>query len=198
MAAPCVLLSSVTRLLRPALGLVRRPGWAGVPGVQNRGLRQLTEVKDGKVTTVEGRIHEEKPKMSPPNPEGQCPICRWNLKHKYDYTDVLVLSQFLRSDGGMLPRKVTGLCNEEHKKVEACVKMAHRAGLLPNHRPKLQEGQKPKAKFHLNRYLTRWSVSTAKPILRRGLKWCKVKMPVGDPIMKDNVRYSRRPLIFRQ
>ncbi|XP_071995891.1 large ribosomal subunit protein mL66 [Engystomops pustulosus] len=193
MAAPGVLLSSVSRFLRPALGLSGRLGWA-----QSRGLRQVIEVKEGKVTTLEGRILEEKPSMSPPNPEGQCPICRWNLKHKYDYTDVLVLGQFIRSDGGMLPRKVTGLCTEEHKKVEACVKMAHRAGLFPNHRPKLPEGFTPKPKFHLNRYLTRWSVSSTKPILRKGLKWCKVKMPVGDPIMKDNVCYGRKPLVFRQ
>lgn len=42
--------------------------------------------------------------------------------------DVLLLSQFIRSDGGMLPRKITGLCTEEHKKVAVCVQMAHRAG----------------------------------------------------------------------
>lgn len=42
--------------------------------------------------------------------------------------DVLLLSQFLRPHGGMLPRSVTGLCLEEHRKVEECVKMAHRAG----------------------------------------------------------------------
>ncbi|CAN2387492.1 Ribosomal protein S18 [Pristimantis euphronides] len=188
MAAPGSLLSAVTRLLRPAL-CARAP---------RRGLRQLIEVKDGKVTTVEGRILEEKPSMSPPNPEGNCPICRWNLKHKYDYVDVLVLSQFLRSDGCMLPRWITGLCKEEQKKVAACVKMAHRAGLLPDHKPKLPEGFVPKPKFQLNRYLTYWSVGSARPILKKGLKWCKVKMPVGDPIMKDNVRYSRKELCYRQ
>ncbi|KAG9469901.1 hypothetical protein GDO78_019386 [Eleutherodactylus coqui] len=191
MAAPSSLLSMVTRLLRPAL-------FAGAPGVRSRGLRQLTEVKDGKVTTVEGKILEEKPSMCPPNPEGQCPICRWNLKHKYDYTDVLVISQFIRSDGSMLARKVTGLCNEEHRKVQACVKMAHRAGLLPDHRPKLPEGKTPKPKFQLNRYLTYWSVKSARPILKKGPKWCKKTMPVGDPIMKDNVRYRRKPLCYRQ
>lgn len=42
--------------------------------------------------------------------------------------DVLLLSQFIRSDGGMLPRRITGLCLEEHKKVAVCVQMAHRAG----------------------------------------------------------------------
>ncbi|XP_025936985.1 39S ribosomal protein S18a, mitochondrial isoform X4 [Apteryx rowi] len=59
-------------------------------------------------------------------------------------TDVLLLSQFIRSDGGMLPRKITGLCLEEHKKIAVCVQMAHRAGLLPNHRPLLPEGHIPK------------------------------------------------------
>ena len=42
--------------------------------------------------------------------------------------DVLLLSQFIRSDGGMLPRKITGLCLEEHRKIAICVQMAHREG----------------------------------------------------------------------
>lgn len=42
--------------------------------------------------------------------------------------DVLLLSQFIRSDGGMLPRRITGLCPEEHRKIVICVQMAHRAG----------------------------------------------------------------------
>ncbi|XP_075454924.1 large ribosomal subunit protein mL66 isoform X2 [Ascaphus truei] len=111
--------------------------------------------------------------------------------------DVLLLSQFIRSDGGMLSRRVTSLCFEEHKKVEVCVKMAHRAGLLPNHRPRLPEGHIPEPKFHLNRYLTRWSVSSMKPILKKGLKWSKVRMPVGDPILKNNVRYGKKPLYIK-
>lgn len=42
--------------------------------------------------------------------------------------DVLLLSQFIRSDGGLLPRRITGLCPEEHRKIAICVQMAHRAG----------------------------------------------------------------------
>ncbi|XP_053568691.1 39S ribosomal protein S18a, mitochondrial [Bombina bombina] len=196
MAAPSLLLSPVYRLLRAGLGALPRGLWGPV-GIQSRGLRELIEVKDGKTTVLEGQIIEDKASLSPPNPEGQCPICRWNLKHKYNYTDVLLLSQFIRSDGGMLPRRVTGLCMEEHGKVTVCVKMAHRAGLLPNHRPRLPEGHVPKPKFHLNRYLTRWSVSSVKPILKKGLKWCKVRMPVGDPILKNNVQLGRRPLYLK-
>ncbi|KFV94808.1 PREDICTED: 28S ribosomal protein S18a, mitochondrial, partial [Fulmarus glacialis] len=142
---------------------------------------------------IEGRIIEAAETPTPPNPSGQCPICRWNLKHKYDYVDVLLLSQFIRSDGGMLPRRITGLCLEEHKKIAVCVQMAHRAGLLPNHRPPLPEGHIPK-KPKLNRYLTRWSIRSAKPIWKRGPKWCKKPMPVGHPLLKDNVKYTHKPL----
>ncbi|KAM8946837.1 large ribosomal subunit protein mL66 [Pelodytes ibericus] len=189
MAASCSLLTPVYRLLRT--GLLTRATWGPVP---SRGMRELVEKKEGKVTVLEGNIIDEKTTASPPNPTGGCPICRWNLKHKYDYTDVLLLSQFIRSDGGMLPRRITGLCTDEHKKVDVCVKMAHRAGLLPNHRPQHEKANPPKPKFQLNRYLTRWSVSSVKPILKKGLKWSKVRMPIGHPALKDNVQYGKKPV----
>nr|XP_033793752.1 39S ribosomal protein S18a, mitochondrial [Geotrypetes seraphini] len=177
-------------------GLLSGRGWRTTAV---RGLREVVEAKDGKATVIEGKIKEDiNIPVLPPNPSGQCPICRWNLKHKYNYTDVLLLSQFIRSDGGMLPRRVTQLCTEEHWKITICVKMAHRAGLLPNHRPILPEGKTPKKqKFPLNRYLTRWAVGSVKPILKKGLKWCKVRMPVGDPILKDNIRYGNKPIYLK-
>ncbi|KAM9155856.1 large ribosomal subunit protein mL66 isoform 2-T2 [Pangshura tecta] len=142
MAAPGLLRGGWSRLVSGLLGL--RGGWARPP---TRAFRQVVEVTEGSTTVIEGKIIEEVKTPTPPNPSGQCPICRWNLKHKYNYEDVLLLSQFIRSDGGMLPRRITGLCLEEHKKVAVCVQMAHRAGLLPNHRPLLPEGhvsKKPK------------------------------------------------------
>ncbi|GAB1301103.1 28S ribosomal protein S18a, mitochondrial [Apodemus speciosus] len=183
--------------------------------------RRLVKIQEGKTTVIEGRITETpKATPDPPNPTGQCPICRWNLKHKYTYEDVLLLSQFIRPQGGMLPRRVTGLCREEHRKIEECVKMAHRAGhnaqgsgvvgtpvplpsqlspleercLFPNHRPQLPEGCLPKDKPKLNRYLTRWAPKSVKPIYKKGHRWNKVGMAVGSPLLKDNVCYSRRPL----
>ncbi|XP_070634155.1 large ribosomal subunit protein mL66 isoform X3 [Bos indicus] len=110
--------------------------------------------------------------------------------------DVLLLSQFIRPHGGMLPRSITGLCQEEHRKIEECVKMAHRAGLLPNHRPKLPEGFVPKTRPRLNRYLTRWSPRSVKPIYNKGHRWNKVRMAVGSPLLKDNVSYTGRPLVL--
>ncbi|GAA6224344.1 28S ribosomal protein S18a, mitochondrial [Lates japonicus] len=166
--------------------------------IQSRGIRQVVEKQEGKTTTIEGKSLEVPAGPQPPNPTAKCPIYRWNLQHKYNYTDVLLLSQFIRSDGGMLPRKVTGLCAEEHRKIAVCVQMAHRAGLLPDHRPKLPEGHVPKkAKPQLNRYLTRWSVTSVKPIYKKGLKWCKKQLAVGHPALKDNVRYSVKPLYIK-
>uniref|UniRef100_A0A8B9J310 Large ribosomal subunit protein mL66 n=1 Tax=Amazona collaria TaxID=241587 RepID=A0A8B9J310_9PSIT len=185
MAAPGVLRGGLRRLFTGLFG----SGWTSPPA------RTLREGESEGWLCIEGRIIEDKDvaTLTPPNPTGQCPICRWNLKHKYNYVDVLLLSQFIRSDGGMLPRRITGLCLEEHKKIAVCVKMAHRAGLLPNHRPPLPEGHIPK-KPKLNRYLTRWSIRSAKPIWKRGPKWCKKPFPVGHPLLRDNVTYTQKLL----
>ncbi|XP_039980641.1 39S ribosomal protein S18a, mitochondrial [Xiphias gladius] len=166
--------------------------------IQSRGIRQVVEKQDGKTTTIEGQIVDIPAGPQPPNPTAKCPIYKWNLQHKYNYTDVLLLSQFIRSDGGMLPRRITGLCPEEHRKIAICVQMAHRAGLLPDHTPKLPEGHVPKRpKPQLNRYLTRWSINSVKPIYKKGLKWCKKRMPVGHPALKDNVCYSVKPVYIK-
>ncbi|KAJ1148405.1 hypothetical protein NDU88_001241 [Pleurodeles waltl] len=183
------------RVLRGAMH--RGPGSLSL---QTRGMREVIEKKEGNASIIEGKLIEDLKSSAgvlPPNPAGQCPICRWNLKHKYNYTDVLLLSQFIRSDGGMLSRRVTGLCAEEHRKVAICVAMAHRSGLLPDHRPPLPEGHVPKKRFHLNRYLTRWSIDSVKPIYKKGLKWCKVRMDVGDPALKDNINYGKKPLYLK-
>ncbi|XP_015276970.1 PREDICTED: 28S ribosomal protein S18a, mitochondrial [Gekko japonicus] len=187
MAAHQSLLSGWRRLVTGFLW----GGWAKAP---SRGLRQVVETTEGSTTIIEGKVLEDVEAPVPPNPSGQCPICRWNLKHKYTYEDVLLLSQFIRSDGCMLPRRITGLCYKEHKKITVCVQMAHRAGLLPNHKPPLPEGVLPRKK--LNRYLTRFSDVSVKPIWNKGHKWCKVPMPISHPILKDNIYYGRNPPRF--
>uniref|UniRef100_A0A671SW96 Mitochondrial ribosomal protein S18A n=1 Tax=Sinocyclocheilus anshuiensis TaxID=1608454 RepID=A0A671SW96_9TELE len=131
----------------------------------------------------------------PPNPTASCPIYRWNLQNKYNYTAI-------SSDGGMLPRRITGLCAQEHTKIVICIQMAHRAGELELSdiiNPPLPEGHVPKPKSNppLNRYLTRYSVKSVKPIYKTGLKWCKKRMSVGHPALKNNVRYSPKPLYIK-
>jgi ribosomal protein S18 len=48
-----------------------------------------------------------------------------------NYTDVLVLSQFLRPDGSVLPRSVTKLTWRQHNRIEKFIWQARKAGLLP-------------------------------------------------------------------
>lgn len=55
-----------------------------------------------------------------------CPACTLGLDIKH--TDVLILSQYVRSDGCMLPRRVTGLCKRQQKKIGTMVTMAQKAG----------------------------------------------------------------------
>uniref|UniRef100_A0A8C1UA60 Large ribosomal subunit protein mL66 n=1 Tax=Cyprinus carpio TaxID=7962 RepID=A0A8C1UA60_CYPCA len=190
MAARCVLQSAGTALrsvqsdlsskglLQRTLGLSQLTFLGSAPC---RGLRQVVEKKDGKTTVIEGVIEPTSERPQPPDPTASCPIYRWSLQNKYNYTDVLLLSQFIRSDGGMLPRRITGLCAQEHTKIAICVQMAHRADCL----------------LRCYRYLTRYSVNSVKPIYKTGLKWCKKRMTVGHPALKNNIRYSPKPLYIK-
>lgn len=56
-----------------------------------------------------------------------CPKCSLGLDVKH--TDVLILSQYLRSDGCMLPRRVTGLCKVQQKRMGKLVTMSQKAGM---------------------------------------------------------------------
>lgn len=55
-----------------------------------------------------------------------CPKCTLGLEIKH--TDVLILSQYLRSDGCLLPRRITGLCAVQQKHIGKLVTMAQKAG----------------------------------------------------------------------
>lgn len=55
-----------------------------------------------------------------------CPKCTLGLEIKH--TDVLILSQYLRSDGCLLPRRITGLCKVQQKHIGKLVTMAQKAG----------------------------------------------------------------------
>lgn len=58
--------------------------------------------------------------------ENFCPKCTLGLDIKH--TDVLILSQYLRSDGCLLPRRITGLCKVQQKHIGKLVTMAQKAG----------------------------------------------------------------------
>ncbi|KPJ19931.1 28S ribosomal protein S18a, mitochondrial [Papilio machaon] len=65
--------------------------------------------------------------------EKPCYMCSLGLDVKH--TDVLILNQFVRSDGCMLPRRITGLCKRQQKKIGKLVTMAQKAGLMINLTP---------------------------------------------------------------
>lgn len=62
-----------------------------------------------------------------------CPLCALDLDVKH--TDVLILSQFMRSNGSILPRRVTGLCGKQQRRITWLIIMAQKAGLMPNLAP---------------------------------------------------------------
>ncbi|KAH9407949.1 Structural constituent of ribosome [Tyrophagus putrescentiae] len=59
-----------------------------------------------------------------------CPLCRLNLR-RLSYSDVLILQQFIESEGTLMRREVTGLCHRSHAKVKGLVAQAQAARLLP-------------------------------------------------------------------
>lgn len=98
---------------------------------------------EGKQTIlIQGRI-EPSPKkdllvkeVSQCKTEGKlfCPECTLGLDIKH--TDVLILAQYVRADGCMLPRRVTGLCRRQQRRIGSMVTMAQKAGLMINLTPK--------------------------------------------------------------
>jgi len=62
-----------------------------------------------------------------------CPLCALDLNLKH--SDVLVLGQFVRPDGRIVPRYISGLCDAQQYRITMLVTMAKKAGLLPNLQP---------------------------------------------------------------
>ncbi|XP_044738386.1 39S ribosomal protein S18a, mitochondrial [Chrysoperla carnea] len=98
-------------------------------------LKEIKETKVGNELVIEGvQIPSPREQYLVKIPEKDaCPVCSLNLNVKH--TDVLILSQFVRSDGCMLPRRITGLCKTQQKRIGTMVTMAQKAGLMPNLAP---------------------------------------------------------------
>ncbi|XP_030753445.1 39S ribosomal protein S18a, mitochondrial [Sitophilus oryzae] len=89
----------------------------------------------------------------------QCPVCASGLNIKH--TDVLILSQFVRSDGCMLPKRITGLCNKQQKRMSSLVTMAQKAGLMPNLAP-ARSNKDPKKRYQWKKYNKYFDETTIK------------------------------------
>ncbi|VDL94792.1 unnamed protein product [Schistocephalus solidus] len=97
--------------------------------------KEIRIVKSGKITTVEGVKCKSERTDHLLNMEGlgdpriTDPIVRLGLK--LQHTDVLILSQFLRPDGTILPKEVSGLTTGSQLRIEMLIERAQNAGLLP-------------------------------------------------------------------
>ncbi|OWR46704.1 hypothetical protein KGM_207701 [Danaus plexippus plexippus] len=125
-------------------------------------LKELQERKEGSTLVVEGvnvpsprtelliRAENIKDLVQPEGtPKETCYMCALGLDVKH--TDVLILSQFVRSDGCMLPRRITGLCRRQQKKIGKMVSMAQKAGLMINLTPSFCK-KDPKKRYGFKKF----------------------------------------------
>ncbi|KOX77079.1 28S ribosomal protein S18a, mitochondrial [Melipona quadrifasciata] len=98
-------------------------------------IKEIIQKKEGNTLTFEAVIkpdpYEER-FLKPKN--GACAICSSGLDIKH--TDVLILSQFVTSEGNILPRRITGLCKTQQKRISSLILMAQYAGLMLRRSPK--------------------------------------------------------------
>ncbi|KAI3388166.1 hypothetical protein SNEBB_009889, partial [Seison nebaliae] len=100
-------------------------------------IRSLKEIvyeknEDGKEITIRGKQYDKTAENVLKDENGKL-LCLCRLEDKgirIHYTDVLVLRQFINSDGDVLPRHLTGICYEKFQLIHRLVDKAKRAGLL--------------------------------------------------------------------
>jgi ribosomal protein S18 len=89
-----------------------------------------------------------------------CAFCELEKRDIFvQYTDVLVLRQFLKEDGTPLNRKVTGLCRKQQKKLLVMAKHARIAGLTLNLQPNLIDGSKRSSNPRTRSEHLKWNTS---------------------------------------
>ena len=135
---------------------------AGSPGLLGRafslsrtkGIKKIERIeKDNKTVVIEGQYLDSEAVSGQKvlalgdeheiyaNDVRPCSWCELEKKGLYvQYTDVLILRQFLKEDGEPLSRKITGLCRKQQKKLVVLTKHARHSGLILNLQPRLIDG----------------------------------------------------------
>ncbi|EDV49909.1 28S ribosomal protein S18a, mitochondrial [Drosophila erecta] len=134
----------------------------GVATTTPRPIKEIQEKQENSVKIFEG-VNVESPRanlmLKSACQTKFCPECTLGLDIKH--TDVLILSQYVRSDGCMLPRRITGLCHRQQKKMGTLVTMAQKAGLMPNLAPEWSK-RDPKKRFGWRKFNKYFLESTIK------------------------------------
>ncbi|KAK8756565.1 mitochondrial ribosomal protein S18A [Amblyomma americanum] len=162
-------------VVRPALGRIFRCASLRrqLSTATTLRVKEIRESQEGNTTVIEGVFVDSPRKgrvVEPKHTSSACPLCRLGLK-QIKHTDVLILSQFMDSQGNMLPRDVTGLCAKQHRIVSTLLYQAQRTGLI------YKEEHTPKERWQeLNNYFGR----------------TKLKIDFGKPLI-DIVEYLKKP-----
>ena len=104
-------------------------------------IREIVRSEEPKKTVIEGASKPSPrtnflidPKIFPVSgceANDEChPLCRFDKVHEIKHSDVLILEQFVDSDGEQLPRSLTKLCKRQHYRIGKLVGMAQKAGLM--------------------------------------------------------------------
>jgi len=138
MALTSILAKAPTRLFYLNGALLLKNGVRSFITSSTLHLKQIVHTDQGDTIEIAG-VQTTSPRSdyvvkTPPGSKESCPLCRLDLDLKH--TDVLILSQFVDSKGKVLPKTVTKLCNRQNKRVYYMVKMAQRAGLMPDEQDK--------------------------------------------------------------
>ncbi|GLV40178.1 mitochondrial ribosomal protein S18A [Carabus blaptoides fortunei] len=125
-------------------------------------LKEIYERQEGSTLIIEGKnvaSPREPYLLNHVEDHSACPICTTGLN--VHHTDVLILSQFVRTDGCMLPRRITGLCKKQQKRISSMVAMAQKAGLMSNLTP-ANSKKDPKLRKKWKKFNTYFDESTIK------------------------------------
>ncbi|EDW34507.1 GL21542 [Drosophila persimilis] len=151
-------------LLKVATSTLRSTLWQtrSVATTTPQLIKEIQEKQENNVRTYEGvNIESERSEklLKSACQTTFCPECTLGLDIKH--TDVLILSQYVRSDGCMLPRRITGLCYRQQKKMGTLVTMAQKAGLMPNLGPSWSK-KDPKQRYGWKKFNKYFLESTIK------------------------------------
>uniref|UniRef100_A0A914ENL5 Mitochondrial ribosomal protein S18A n=1 Tax=Acrobeloides nanus TaxID=290746 RepID=A0A914ENL5_9BILA len=96
--------------------------------------KRVEERVDGNVTYVslEDVPEPSNVKYFKKQNEKMCTLCTCDVPVEITYRDILILEQFMREDGTVLPKKLTGLCKKQQMHIERCIMQAHWSGLFPD------------------------------------------------------------------
>ncbi|XP_018563367.1 39S ribosomal protein S18a, mitochondrial [Anoplophora glabripennis] len=124
-------------------------------------IKEIKESQNGKELIISGEIKPSarEPYLLKTSHPHACPLCASNLDVKH--TDIRIVSQFVRSDGCMLPRRITGLCKKQQKRMSSLVTMAQKAGLMPNLNP-ANSKKDPKTRYEWKKFNKYFDETTIK------------------------------------